>query len=87
MSVSCGIFVQFFKCKVLMSGKFVSFIASYTLCMAVGAEGGIKRWVRNNRNDNDFEYLRIWLIFVVTVGKINSLTGNFLTKMKLFCFK
>jgi hypothetical protein len=39
MSVSCGIFVQFFKCKVLMSGKFVSFIASYTLCMAVGAEG------------------------------------------------
>jgi hypothetical protein len=39
MSMLCGIFVQFFKCKILMSGKFVSFIASYTLCMAVGAEG------------------------------------------------
>jgi hypothetical protein len=39
MSMSCGIFVQFFKCKILMSGKFVSFIASYTLCIAVEAEG------------------------------------------------
>jgi hypothetical protein len=39
MSMLCGIFVQFFKCKILISGKFVSFIASYTLCMAVGAEG------------------------------------------------
>jgi hypothetical protein len=48
MSVSCGIFVQFFKCKILMSGKFVSFIASGTLCIAVVAEGGIKRWVRNS---------------------------------------
>jgi hypothetical protein len=68
MSVSCGIFVQFFKCKILMSGKFVSFIASCTLCIAVETEGGIKRFVRNNRNDDDdFEYLRNWLIFVVTV--------------------
>jgi hypothetical protein len=39
MSVSCGIFVQCFKCKILMSGKFVSFIASCTLCIGVGAEG------------------------------------------------
>jgi hypothetical protein len=39
MSLSCGIFVQFFKCKILMSGKFVFFIASYTLCIAVEAEG------------------------------------------------
>jgi hypothetical protein len=39
MSVSRGIFVQFFKCKILMSGKFVSFIASCTLCIVVGAEG------------------------------------------------
>jgi hypothetical protein len=39
MPVSCGIFVQFFKYKILMSGKFVSFIASSTLCIAVGAEG------------------------------------------------
>jgi hypothetical protein len=39
MTMSCGIFVQFFKCKILMSGKFVSFIASYTLCIAVEAEG------------------------------------------------
>jgi hypothetical protein len=52
-----------------MWGKFVSFIASCTLCIAVGAEGGIKNWVRNNRNDDDgFEYLRNWLIFVVTVA-------------------
>jgi hypothetical protein len=28
MSMSCGIFLQFFKCKILMSGKFVSFIAT-----------------------------------------------------------
>jgi hypothetical protein len=52
-----------------MSGEFVSFIASYTLCIAVGTEGGIKRCVRNNRNDDDdFEHLRNWLIFVVTVA-------------------
>jgi hypothetical protein len=62
-------FLQFFKCKILMSGKFVSFIASRTLCIAIGAGGGIKRWVRNNKNDDDaFEYLRNWLIFVVTVA-------------------
>jgi hypothetical protein len=74
MSVSCGIFVQFCKCKILMSGKFASFIAS---CTAVGAERGIKGWFRNNRNyDDGFEYLRI-----------NSLSGNVLTKMILFCFK
>jgi hypothetical protein len=67
MSVSCRIFVQFFKCKILMSDKFVSFIASCTLCIAVVAEGGIKRSVRNNRkNDDGFEYLRNWLVFVVT---------------------
>jgi hypothetical protein len=62
-------FCTIFKCKILMSGKFVSFIASCTLCIALGAEGGIKRWVRNNRNDDDgFEYSRNWLIFVVTVS-------------------
>jgi hypothetical protein len=60
---------------------FVSFIASYTLCIAVGAEGGIKRWFRNNRNDDDgFEYLRNWLI--ANGRKINSLSGNFLTLNK-----
>jgi hypothetical protein len=59
----------FFKSKILMSGRFVSFIASCTLCIAVGAKGGIKRRVRNNRNEDDgFEYLRNWLIFVVTVA-------------------
>jgi hypothetical protein len=26
--MSCGIFVQFFNCEILMLGKFVSFIAS-----------------------------------------------------------
>jgi hypothetical protein len=52
-----------------MSGKFVFFIASYTLCIAVGAEGGYQAMVRNNRkDDDDFEYLRNWLIFVVTVA-------------------
>jgi hypothetical protein len=61
--------MKFFKCKILMSDRFVSFIASCILCIAVGAEGGIKRWVRSNRNDDDaFEYLRNWLIFVVTVA-------------------
>jgi hypothetical protein len=58
MSMSCGIFVQFFKCKILMSGKFVSFIASYTLCIAVEAEG-VPSLSNNNREDDDgFEYLR-----------------------------
>jgi hypothetical protein len=88
MSMSCGIFVQLFKCEILMSGKCVSFIASCTLCIAVEAEGSIKRWVRNNRkDDNGFEYLSNWLTFVVTVvswilyvangRKINSLSGYF----------
>jgi hypothetical protein len=59
MTMPCGIFVQFLKCEILMSGKFVSFIASCTLCIAVEVEGGIKRGVRNNRKDDDgFEYLR-----------------------------
>jgi hypothetical protein len=67
--VSYGIFVQFFKCKILMSDKFVSFFARCTLCIAIGAEGGIKQRVKNNRNDDDgFECLRNWLIFVVTVA-------------------
>jgi hypothetical protein len=59
MSMSYGIFVQFFDCEILMSGKFVSFIASCTLSIAVEAEGVIKRRLRNNREDDDgFEYLR-----------------------------
>jgi hypothetical protein len=44
-----------------MLGKFVPFIASYALCIAIEAEGVIKRQVRirNNREDDDgFEYLR-----------------------------
>jgi hypothetical protein len=42
------IFVQFLKCEILMSGKFVSFIAScIQQCMAVVAEGVIKRRLRN----------------------------------------
>jgi hypothetical protein len=35
------IFVQFFKCEILMSGKFASFIASCTLRIAVEAQGGL----------------------------------------------
>jgi hypothetical protein len=65
MSMSCGIFVQFFKCKTLMSDKFVSFIASYTrtLCIAVEAAGVpsdvLVILISNNREDDDgFEYLR-----------------------------
>jgi hypothetical protein len=53
---------------------------------------------RNNREDDDgFEYFRNWLTFVVTVAswifyvangrKINSPSGNFLTKIIIFCFK
>jgi hypothetical protein len=38
MSMSCEMFVQFYKCKILMSGKFVFFIASCTLCITVEAE-------------------------------------------------
>jgi hypothetical protein len=56
MSMSGEIFVQFLKYEILMLGKFVSFIASCTLCTAVEAEGVIKRQVRNNRKDG-FEYL------------------------------
>jgi hypothetical protein len=43
-----------------MSGKFVSFIASYTLCIAVEANGvPSDALVINNREDDDgFEYLR-----------------------------
>jgi hypothetical protein len=37
--MSCGILLHFFNCKILMSAKFVSFIAIYTLCIAVEAEG------------------------------------------------
>jgi hypothetical protein len=68
MSMSCGIFVQFFKCEILMSGKFVSFIASCTLCLAVEAEGVIRRRLRNNwEDDYGFEFLRNWLTFIVIV--------------------
>jgi hypothetical protein len=73
---------------VLMSSKFVSFIASCTLCIAVEAEEVIKRRLRNNWEDeNGFEFLRNWLNFVVTVAscmlyvangrKINFLSDNF----------
>jgi hypothetical protein len=61
MSMSCGIFVQFFKCKILMSGKFVSFIASYILCIAVEAKGvpsGVLVITNNREDDDGFEYLR-----------------------------
>jgi hypothetical protein len=71
-----------------MSGKFVSFIASCTLCIAVEAGEVIKRRLRNNWEDEEgFEFLRNWLNFVVAVAswmlyvanarKINSLSGNF----------
>jgi hypothetical protein len=44
--MSCGIFVQCFKCEILTLGKFVSFIASCTLCIAevesVKTEGVIR---------------------------------------------
>jgi Zn-finger protein len=52
-------FCTFFKCEILMLGKFVSFIASCTLCITVEAERVIKRRVRNNReNDDGLEYLK-----------------------------
>jgi hypothetical protein len=58
----------------LMSGKFVFFIASCTLCIAVGAEGGIKRCLRNNRKDDDgFEYLRNWFDFYRDCRFLNPL--------------
>jgi hypothetical protein len=51
-----------------MSDKFVSFIASCTLCIAEDAEGVIKRRLTNNSEDDDgFDFLRNWLIFVVIV--------------------
>jgi hypothetical protein len=55
MSMSCGIFVQFLKCEILMSGKFVSFIPSCTLYSSRGRGGikTIKRWVKNNRKDEE----------------------------------
>jgi hypothetical protein len=71
MSMSCGIFVQFLKCEILMSGKFVSFIPSCTLSSSRGRGGikTIKRWVKNNRkDDNGFEHLRNWLTFFVTAA-------------------
>jgi hypothetical protein len=44
--MSCGIFVQFFKCEVLMLGKFVSFTASCTLCTAEVESVEAKRAIR-----------------------------------------
>jgi hypothetical protein len=76
MSMSCGIFVQFFKCKILMSGKFVPFIASYTLCTAVEAE--LSALVVT---------VASWILYVANERKINSPFGNFLTKIIIFCFK
>jgi hypothetical protein len=52
MSMSCGIFVQFLKCEILMMGKFVSFITSCTLCIAVEAEGGYQATVKVAYNDD-----------------------------------
>jgi hypothetical protein len=42
-----------------MSGKFVSFIASYTLCIAVEAEGvpSDVLVINNQEDDDSFEYL------------------------------
>jgi hypothetical protein len=95
MSMSREIFVQFLKYEILMLGKFVSFIAS---CMYSSRGQRDIKGVRNDRKDDDgFEYLRNWLIFVVTVAswilyvangrKINSLSGNILTKIIIFRFK
>jgi hypothetical protein len=46
MSMSCGISVQFFKCEILILGKFASFTASCVFCIAevelVEAEGVIR---------------------------------------------
>jgi hypothetical protein len=39
VSISCGIFLQFCKCELLILDKFVSFIASCTLCIAGEAKG------------------------------------------------
>jgi hypothetical protein len=55
--MSSEIFVQFLKCEILMSDKFVP--------LAEGGGGDIKRRVRNNRKDDGFEYLRNWLTFVL----------------------
>jgi hypothetical protein len=44
------------------------------LCIAVGAEGGIKRCLRNNRKDDDgFEYLRNWFDFYRDCRFLNPL--------------
>jgi hypothetical protein len=61
------------------------------MCISVEAEGVIKRRLRNNRDEDSFEYLRNWLTFVVKVAswilyvasgrKINYFYGNFLTKI------
>jgi hypothetical protein len=67
MSMSCGIFVQFFKCEILMSDKFVSFITSCTLCIAVEAQGVVKRRLTSNSEDDGFEFLKNWLLLVVIV--------------------
>jgi hypothetical protein len=40
-----------------MSGKFVSFIGSCTLCIAVETEG-VSSHVNNREDDDGFEYLR-----------------------------
>jgi hypothetical protein len=69
--MSCGIFLQFFKCEILMLGKFVSFVASCTFVYSKSrisrGRGGYqtygraatRRQVRNNREGDDgFEYLR-----------------------------
>jgi hypothetical protein len=98
MSMLCGIFVQFFKCKILMSDKFVSFIASLYIVYSTRGRGDTKRRLSNNREDDDgFEYLKnlltlvvtvaSWILYVANERKINSPFGNFLTKIIIFCFK
>jgi hypothetical protein len=53
--MSCGIFVQFLKCEILMSDKFVS--------LAEG--GGSSDGLGITERTTVFEYLRNWLTFVL----------------------
>jgi hypothetical protein len=86
------------RLEVCVFARAVKLKSPCTLCIAVEAKGIPIKGVRNDRKDDDgFEYLRNWLIFVVTVAswilyvangrKINSLSGNILTKIITFRFK
>jgi hypothetical protein len=73
--MTCGIFVQFSKCKILIFGKFITFIASCTLCR-------YNRRICLNIFEEFIDFYGVtvasWILDVANGRKVNSLSGNIL---------